>query len=221
MILYIIKGVDFMRNIVITIGREYGSGGHEIGKKIARKLNIPFYDKELMELSAKESGLSVEVIENNDETAMNSLLYSLSTGGYLMNSFINPTDMPLNDKLFIIQSKVIRKAAEEGSCVIVGRCADYVLRDRDDCINAFIYAPSDVKIKRISELYKLDERSAKIKIVKTDKKRANYYNYYSDKKWGKYTNYNICIDSSVVGIEKTAQLIADMATSRMGGEFED
>ena len=192
---------------IITIARQYGSGGREIGKKLSEELNIPFYDKELIEIAAKDSGISKELFSGVDEKATNSFLYSLAVGAYNYgNSLLSIPEISLNDKLFLVTSDVIKRLADEGPCIIVGRCADYVLRNRNDCVNLYIYANMDYRIQRVSSFENLSVEKAKDAIVKSDKRRASYYNYYSSKKWGKPENYSLSIDSSI-GPEKAAKVI--------------
>ena len=197
-------------NLIITIGRECGSGGRHIGQALAEKLGIKCYDKELLNLAAKESGLCKELFETHDEKPTSSFLYSLVMDtysfGYNASSFV---DMPISHKVFLAQFDTIKKIADEGPCVIVGRCADYALADFDNCISIFVHANMDKRIKRIASKYALTEAKARDQILKTDKKRASYYNYYSDKKWGDGSSYNMCIDSGVCGIDGTVQLIKD------------
>lgn len=208
-----------MKN-VITIGRQFGSGGHDIGKLVAEKLGYAFYDKKLVEIAAKNSNISDETVKHIDEKATSSLLYSLVSGRYSIRGMNGPLyyEMPLNDKLFIAQSDVIKDIASKEDCVIVGRCADYVLSETEDVnlINIFIYSPLDVRIERISKLYDLNAKQAKDKIVKSDKQRKTYYSYYSNKDWGKMTNYDLCINSAKAGIDGTAEMIADFIRSIKG-----
>lgn len=206
-----------MAKIAITIGRQYGSGGRELGQRLAKELNIPFYDEELVDMAAKKHDMSSEVLHNVDEKATNSFLYSLVSGS--MGGSTPPFyyDMPINDKLFIAQSEIIKNLAKEGSCVLVGRCADYVLQDAGaNCASLFIYAPLKDRIERISRLYDLSPEKAKDKIVKTEKKRRTYYNYYSNQEWGKMTNYNLCIDSASIGMDKAVEIAKAYVTARMG-----
>lgn len=193
---------------VITIARQYGSGGREIGEMLAKKLNVPYYDKELIALAAKKSGLSEEVFRQADERATSSLLYSLVMGTYGYGGGVaGMNDMPINDKLFLIQADIIRKAAEEGSCVIVGRCADYVLRERKDCLRVFIHADRDSRLRRAVEKYGIDPAKVSDFLTKKDKQRANYYNFYTNKKWDALQNYDLTIDSSVFTPEQAVDLI--------------
>lgn len=193
---------------VITIGREFGSGGKEIGEKLAKKLGVPFYDKELISLAAKESGMSREIFEAVDEQATNSLLYSLVVGSYSLGNHVSTiSEMSLNDKLFLIQSNIIKKLAAEGPCIIVGRCADYVLKDKIKHFSAFIYGDMPQKLERIEKLYQLTEKKADEIITKSDKKRKSYYNYYTGLKWGRTENYDICLNSSTLGVDGCVELL--------------
>lgn len=195
-------------NTIITIGRQFGSAGREIGQKVAAYFDIPCYDKELLSRAAKESGYCEEMIETHDERPTNSFLYNLVMDtysfGYNASSFM---DMPISHKIFLAQFDTIKKMASEGPCVMVGRCADYALSDYENCINLFIYGNEDKKVKRIMEKYNLTESKAKDMIIKKDKQRQSYYNYYSSKKWGRADSYDLCINSSLLGIDGTVKLI--------------
>ena len=199
---------DRVMNTIITIGRQFGSGGREIGEKVAEYFGIKCYDKELLTRAAKESGFCEEMIQNHDERPTNSFLYNLVMDtysfGYNASSFV---DMPISHKIFLAQFDTIKKIANEGACVIVGRCADYALEDYDNCIHLFIYADEKTKVKRIMEKYQLTEAKALEMINKKDKQRQSYYNYYSSKKWGRADSYDLCINSSVLDIEGTVKLI--------------
>jgi len=195
-------------NTVITIGRQFGSAGREIGEKVADYFGIKCYDKELLTRAAQESGFCEEMIQNHDEKPTNSFLYNLVMDtysfGYNASSFV---DMPISHKVFLAQFDTIKKIAEEGPCVIVGRCADYALAEKENVVNLFIYADEAAKINRIMERYHLSESKAKDMIIKKDKQRQSYYNYYSSKKWGRADSYDLCINSSVLGEEGTVKLI--------------
>lgn len=195
-------------NTVITIGRQYGSAGREIGKMVAEYFDIKFYDRDLLTRAAKESGFCEEMIQNHDERPTNSFLYNLVMDtysfGYNNSSFV---DMPISHKVFLAQFDTIKKIAEEGPCVIVGRCADYALAERTNVVDIFIYGNEECKIKRIMEKYELTENKARDMIIKKDKQRQSYYNYYSSKKWGRADSYDLCINSSVLGVEGTVKLI--------------
>ncbi len=201
---------------IIALGRQYGSGGREIGEKLARLMNVPFYDRELIALAAQKSGIAPETYASIDETATNSLLYALSTGAFMFSShFTSSVDLPLNDKLYILQNKIISEIAEkEGSCVIVGRCADYILRNNPNCVSVFVYAPLEQRIERIKKKDGITADAAESKIVKTDKRRANYYNFYTNREWGDISNYELAISSYPLGSEKTAEMILDYVKYR-------
>ena len=200
------------RQTIITVSRQFGSGGHEIGAKLARELNLPFYDKEIVEMSAKQSGMSEEVFRELDETATHSILYSIATGAYIMGARstgitgLTDLDVPLQDKLFIIESDIIRDIARKGSCIIVGRASDYILKDNPNCYNIFIHAKLQNRVNRIAQLYNLPLDKAEKLVAKTDKRRINYYNYYTDRKWGAADNYHISIDSGI-GLDKCVDLL--------------
>lgn len=196
-------------NTIITIGRQFGSQGREIGEKIAQYFNIPCYDKELLSRAAKESGFCEEMIENHDERPTNSFLYNLVMDtysfGYNASSFI---DMPISHKVFLAQFDTIKKIADEGPCVIVGRCADYALSEYKNCLNIFIYADEASKIKHLCERFSdLNEQKARDMISKKDKQRQSYYNYYSSKKWGRADSYDLCVNSAKLGVDGTVKLI--------------
>lgn len=195
-------------NTIITIGRQYGSAGREIGYKIAEDFGIKLYDKEMLARAAKESGICEEIFETHDEKPTNSFLYSLVMDTYSMGyagSAYN--DMPLNHKVFLAQFDTIKKIADEGPCILVGRCADYALESYDNVVSIFIHADMEARISRISRIYDLPANKAKDRIVKTDKKRASYYNYYTNKRWGDADSYELCLNSSKLGIEGTAKAI--------------
>lgn len=198
-----------MSDTIITIGRQFGSGGREIGEKLSKKLNIPFYDKDLLKRAAKESGLCEEIFENFDEKPTSSFLYSLVMDPYSLGYTSNGFEMPLNHKVFLAAFDTIKKVANEGPCVIVGRCADYALDDYKNCVNLFIQAPMEERIKRIAAKYNLSDDKAKDMIIKKDKQRASYYNYYSTRKWADIKNYHMSIDSSLLGIDGTVDMILD------------
>ena len=199
-------------NTIITIGRQFGSGGHEVGQIVADKLGIKYYDKELLKIAAEKSGMCAEIFENNDEKPTNSFLYNLVMDtysfGFSGNTYV---DMPISHKVFLAQFDAIKNIAAEGPCVIVGRCADYALSDNPNCLPIFIYGDDDWKIKRIMEAYNLNEAQAKDMMTKKDRKRSSYYNYYSSKKWGRAETYDLCLNSSILGLEGSADLIVDFA----------
>lgn len=202
------------KRTIVTIGREFGSGGREIGKKLAEELHIAFYDKELLEIAAKESGISKELFENNDEKPTSSLLYSISVNPYGMGSVAGVQEMPISQKLFLAQFTAIQRIARNNDCVIVGRCADYALRSEPDCVNVFIHAPLQYRVERVKSSHEISSGEAHEMILKTDKKRAAYYNSYSDKKWGDISGYHLAFDSSVLGVARSAALIRDFINAR-------
>ena len=197
-----------MSNIpVITISREYGSGGRAIGERLAKELGIPFYNKKLILMAAKESGLSEEYIKKTEQIKSTSFLYGLYMGAQ---------QLPMNDQIFLVQSKIIRQIAEEGPCVIVGRCADYVLRERKDLLNVFIHAPLEYRAQRAREVYEKQAGNMEDFVKKKDKKRASFYNYFSQNKWGDARHYHLAI-SSEYGVDFAVSVIKHAAESFPGG----
>lgn len=203
-------------NLVITIGRQCGSSGKLIGQKLAEAMGIKCYDKELLSLAAKESGLCQELFETHDEKPTSSFLYSLVMDtysiGYTSSGYM---DMPINHKIFLAQFDAIKKLAQEESCVIVGRCADYALADYKRAVTVFITANDQDRLETLKDLYHVEESKAKDIMVKTDKKRASYYNYYSNKRWADPRSYNLCIDRSSVGIDGAVKLIRSFAEAKV------
>ncbi len=200
-------------NKIITIGRQFGSGGRQIGQILSEKLDIPFYDKELLKIAAKESNICEEIFDNFDEKPTNSFLYTLVMDPYSLG-FGTTGELPLNHKVFLAAFDTIKSIAEkDGSCIFVGRCADYALREFPNVVNLFIYADIEDRIKRVSEKYELTAQKAKDLIKKEDKSRASYYNYYTSKRWGEMKGYDICINSSLYGVEKTADIICNIITN--------
>ena len=193
---------------IITIGREYGSAGRQIGQEVAKYFGIKCYDKELLEHAANDSGICKELFENHDEKPTNSFLYSLVMDTYSFGySSAGFTDMPMNHKVFLAQFETIKKIAEQESCVIVGRCADYALAENPDCINVFIHADMDFRIKNICKKLDVTDNKARDIINKTDKQRASYYNYYTSKKWGDSKSYNLSLDAGKLGIDNCVEMI--------------
>ena len=200
-----------MKNpLIITIGREYGSGGRQIGKALAERLGISYYDKEIITLAAQKSGLSHEFIENNEQRVRSGLVHSLAASAPYHNGFFSVPYLPLSESIFISQAQVIRDIAEKESAVIVGRCADYILAGRENTINVFIHAPLEARVKRIMALHNLDEAAALKEISTSDKERGNHYFRYTDMKWGKAQNYDICLDTGVLGIEQCADIVVQI-----------
>lgn len=197
------------KKIIITIARQYGSGGREIGELVARELGIPLYDKEIINDAAAKGELNTEIIKNADESAANSLLYTLAMGSNVIGTTMHfGYKMPINDRLFLLQSEVIKEYAAKGSCVVIGRCSDYVLREEKNVLRLFIYGDIEHRRNRIAQRHPELKSSQVIDTInKTDKRRASYYNFYTGNKWGKYDNYDMAINSSTLGIEGTAQII--------------
>lgn len=201
-----------MEQHVITISRQFGSGGSEIGKKLSERLGIRYVDKSILAEAASESGIAKEHFEHADEKRTNSFLFSLVSAHYGGSATpLQLNDIITDDKLFIYTSDAIRKFAND-PCIIVGRCADDVLSERD-IIRVFIYADQESRVQRISKLYDLNDKAAATLIKKTDKKRANYYNFYTAKTWGEAVNYDICINSSRLGVDKTVDVIQNFVNS--------
>ncbi len=186
---------------IITIGRSFGSGGRLIGKKVATLLNIPVYDRELIEMTAERSGFHQKVVEHLQQSKPASLLYALS------NSNI---EVPLQDKVFFAQAKVIRELAEQGPCVIVGRCADSILEEKCKVLEVFIHAPLELRAERLEKYYNLKAKNYKALIKKTDRARKAYYDYFTHRTWGKADHYHLCINSAI-GIDLAADIIARAA----------
>ena len=199
-----------MKHIIINVGRQLGSGGHDIGRMLALDFQAKYYDRELLNLAAKESGLSEKIFEQNDEKK-GFFRGLLNIGTPHVNGF--KPDLS-QESLFQFQSDAIRKAAKQGSCVFVGRCADYVLRDFENTVNIFITASMDYRVEQIMNKQHMDAEAARRFIEQGEGKRADYYNYYTGKKWGSAESYDLCIDSSKLGLMETEKLIAQFIRKR-------
>ena len=199
-----------MTKTIITVGRQYGSGGRYVARLLAEKLEIPFYDKELLAEVAKDSGICQDLLEEHDEKNTRNFLFSIMSGtqpvGDAGSMYL---DMPLNHRIFLAQFDTIRRIASQGPCVIVGRCADYVLRDQENVLNVFIKADKEERIRRIVEYYGADPLKAEEQLKKADKQRASYYNYYATGSWGHIDNYDLCVDTGALGITGSVDLIAE------------
>ena len=193
-----------MAHTVITIGRQFGSGGRIVAQRVAEALHIPFYDKAVIDLAAKETGLSEEFIRQAEQKKTSSFLYNL---------YMSTQNLPVTDQVFIAESEVIRKVATVGPCVIVGRCADYVLRNQEGVLNLFIHAPLDERIFRAKEEYKVEAPDVLAYVLKQDKNRAAFYEHFSDRVWGKAENYHLAINSTI-GLNTTVDLILALAEER-------
>lgn len=194
---------------IITIGRQFGSGGHEIGNLLATRLDIPLYDNNLVRMVAKKLDIREETARAVDETTLNSFLagYVLAPMEYSRNADSIETIQPLNEQVYELQTEIIRKLAGRGPCVIVGRCADYVLKDYENCIDVFICADKEERIKRIAKRYDMSERKAVDKIAKVDRERRYYYESRTGQEWGSKDTYQIVLNASRLGIEKTVDVL--------------
>lgn len=197
--------------MIITIGRQFGSGGREIGEKVAQRLGYAFYDKEILTMAAENSGFSPSAMQHYDEKPSGSLIYSL-----YMTGAASSDNLPLNQQLAFAQFNVIRKVAQSDNCVIVGRCADYVLRERKDLLNVFIHAPLEYRAQRAREVYEKQAGNMEDFVKKKDKKRASFYNYFSQNKWGDARHYHLAI-SSEYGVDFAVSVIKHAAESFPGG----
>lgn len=205
-----------MGNFIVTIGREYGSGGKEIGEKLAAKLGFNFYNKNLITETAKKTGIDEKLFEDVDERQKESFWYTLAMGMLSSSDSLNSlTEIPTNEKLILEQFKTIEQIAETENCVIVGRCSNHILKNRKNVINIFVYAPLENKIERISRLYNLDEKEAKKQIAKVEKERRTYYNYFTNGEWGSKNDYDLCIDSSKLEIDEIVNFLYDYINLKM------
>ncbi len=203
---------------IITIGRQCGSGGREIGKKLAAQLGVPFYDKELLRLAAEHSGIALENFNAFDEVPTNSLLYYLSVGNNYGMAGLQ-YDIPIHQKVFLAQFEAIQRLADEGeSCVILGRCADYALAKREQVVNVFLCGNPTERAKRLMSVHDLSEKKAADLMVKTDKRRANYHDFYANTRWGSAESYDLIVNSLTLGIDETVELIAKYADIRFPNE---
>jgi len=199
-----------MTKKIITISRAFGSGGRTIGKEVAKRLNIPCYDKELVNKVAEESGFHADFIEEAGE-------YAPVTNSFLFNIAVSPNPMAMMntmsmaDQLFVCQTNVIRKLADEGPCVIVGRCADYILRDREDVLHVFIHANMDFRADRIVKKYGHTKQSPQKRLTDKDNKRRVYYRHYTNRNWGESQNYHVSLNSGLIGLDKCVDFIVDLA----------
>lgn len=189
-----------MSKKVITIAREYGSGGRLIAQKVAEKLELVYYDNEVIDLAAKEMGFNVDVIRKVSEEKASGFMYSLSSSAFTL---------PLNDQVFTMQSRIIRHLANYDACIIVSGCADYILEDYDNVLKVFIHAPLESRVRRVKESYQEKHEDYKKYVMKKDKARSNYYNYYTTKKWGQLKNFDLTINSDL-GIDKVVDIIAKL-----------
>ncbi len=197
--------------MILTIGREFGSGGKYIGERLAKELNMKFYDAELIERVSQERNIDIHLLNENDEKHKKSFWYTLAMASLSMSDSVNSlTELPSDDKYFIEQAKVIEEIADEGNAIIIGRCSNVILKNRKNIINLFVYSSDEkFKIARKMEFEGLDEKKAIKLMHKKDKERAAYYNYYTNQTWGARDSYDLLVDSSKLGIENTIQFIKD------------
>ena len=196
---------------IITISREYGSGGRAVGKMVAERLGYKFYDRELIQMVANKSGFALEFVEESGEyAATGSLLYGLSVGGLYTQAGFTPETLPPADKVQILQNNIIQELAEKDPCVIVGRSADYILRERKDCLNVFIHAPLELRVKRAVEEYGLPAKNAEKAVAKKDKGRASQYRHYTDQVWGMADNYHLTLNSGYFSLEQCCDIIVSL-----------
>lgn len=188
--------------MIITVSRQYGSGGTELAKEIAKRLDIPFYDKSIIDMTAKESGFDPEFIKRTETSVTSSLLYNLAVGSIYAQ--------PLTDQLYAAECKVVRNVAAKGDGVIVGRCADYILRDEPNVLKIFVHSTTEDRVKRVCERKGVSENEAKELMKKNDKNRSKHYKYYTDRTWGAGQNYDLCINMAVCGVEKAADIIVSL-----------
>ncbi len=199
-----------MNNYVITVGREHGSGGHMVARKLAELLGIPCYDKEMITLAAKKSGLSEDIIKMHEQKKTSSFLYSLQ---------MSVQTLPISDMVYIAQSNIIRDLAKTESCVIVGRCADYILKDFENCFNIFVYAPFEHRMNRVRDHYGCEEKNLERYITRKDRARADYYQFNTHMKWGDYKNYDLLLNSEP-GIDATARIAQLAVKEFFAGKIE-
>ena len=191
-------------NQIITIGRQVGAGGNALGQELSKRLNIPFYDKEILAEASKNSGLTQELFEKHDEKSTGSFLYSLAMG---LSSYGQPYQKPLMLELYLAQFETIKKLADQGPCIFIGRCSDYVLRDYKNAFHVFMNADLDVRAERIMSSSGVDRKKAEEMCIKGDKGRASYYNYYSNELWGDAKHYDLCINTTHISVDKAADII--------------
>lgn len=204
------------KKFVITIGRQFGSGGSEVGYRLSQEMGIAYYDKDLIVNAAKESGMSEHVFEMEDEKASGSFLYSMALAPHAAAAnFLHWSDETVNDRIFKAQANYIRKVADQGSCVIVGRCADYILWDRENVFRIFLHSDMAERKRRIAEASDVTPAKAEDIIRKKDKTRSNYYSFHTNNRWTELTNYDLCLNTAKIGIEGAVQVIKAMVENKL------
>lgn len=196
-----------MKNLIITISRQYGSGGRQIGQQLAKELNIPFYDKEIIDLAAKESGLAADFIRGQEQQLTQSLLFSIVTNFTSNGGAFNPNMLSLSDQVYLAEAKAIRSLADKGSCVMVGRCADWVLEKDYDVLRVFVCAPIETRCKRAVEEYGDKAENIQKAVQSIDKQRARYCQHYCDKAWEDAENYDLCLNSGTISLAQCVAII--------------
>lgn len=207
-----------MNRLVITIGRQFGSGGREIGRKLAERFGIDYLDKELLTLAAEKSGISEEILARADEKPASPFSFAARYPTALAAGFVAPINLHsamTDDHLFSVQAAAIREEAEKRNCIIVGRCSDYIIGRKEYCVNVFVHAPLPWRVRRVAANYEITPEEAEKQIRRIDKKRAAYYNFYTGKRWGDMEGYDLSVDVSTIGIDKTVQIIADYAAVKV------
>ena len=197
-----------MKKKIVTISRQYGSGGRYIGENLAKAMGVPCYDEKLIDMVAKESGFAQSFVAEKGERMTGSLLFNIASSlSFPNNVFSTNNGVTLQDEIYFTQNRIIKELADKGPCVIVGRCADYILREREDCLNVFIFADNESKIERAEKYFNITREEAPAVLKKKDKARANHYKYYTDQEWGMASNYDLCLNSGLIGIEGCVKAI--------------
>ena len=197
-----------MKEKIVTISRQYGSGGRYIGENLAKAMGVPCYDEKLIDMVAKESGFAQSFVAEKGERMTGSLLFNIASSlSFANNVFSTNNGVTLQDEIYFTQNRIIKELADKGPCVIVGRCADYILREREDCLNVFIFADNESKIERAEKYFNITREEAPAVLKKKDKARANHYKYYTDQEWGMASNYDLCLNSGLIGIEGCVKAI--------------
>lgn len=196
-----------MKKRIVTISRQCGSGGRYIGEKLAKELGIPCYDEKLLDMVAKESGFAPDFIEEKGERITGSLLFNIASSLTYASNVLSGNNMSLQDEIYFMQNRIIKELAEKEPCVIVGRCADYILREREDCLHVFIRADEESKLERAVKDYGMPEKEAASILKKKDKARYNHYKYYTDQEWGMASNYDLCLNSGLFGVDGCVEII--------------
>ena len=197
-----------MKKKIVTISRQYGSGGRYIGENLAKAMGVPCYDEKLIDMVAKESGFAQSFVAEKGERMTGSLLFNIASSlSFANNVFSTNNGVTLQDEIYFTQNRIIKELADKGPCVIVGRCADYILREREDCLNVFIFADNESKIERAEKYFNITREEAPAVLKKKDKARANHYKYYTDQEWGMASSYDLCLNSGLIGIEGCVKAI--------------